>query len=172
MRVAFLACSLFFAACGEASPSTSSPMQVGAGCPFGDTSLQLEEGHSLLDPGTRPAVWQSLTPDEVCQHIVSDWLQLYRDEYEVRFGHIALSDRVVRLRKTSDLRKTGLESDDAISGHTYSDAIDLGADGSDSLPHELNHVRTGSGHDGWCIDFEPWSEQVLGINQRVYLGCR
>jgi hypothetical protein len=162
---------MFLAACGEASSSTSSPMQVGAGCPFGDTSLQVEEGHYLLAPASTVAVWRSLTPQQVCQRIVSDWLQLYRGEYEVRFGQIVLSKRVVRLRKTRDLRDTGLEGDYEIGGHTYSDAIDLGAESTASLPHELNHIRTGSGHSGWCIDFEPWSEQVLGINQRVYLGC-
>ena len=168
MRVACLACSVFLAACDGES---SLPIQVAAACPFGDTRLQIEAGHYLLDPVTTTPEWRNVSPEQVCQGVVSSWLQPYRDEYEARFGHVVLSERVVRLRKESDLRNTGLQADDAIGGHTYSDAIDLGAGSSDSLPHELNHVRTGSGHEGWCNDFEPWSEQVLGINQRVYLGC-
>lgn len=37
--------------------------------------------------------------------------------------------------------------------------------------HELNQVRVGPGHEGWCREFEPWSEAVLGVDERAYLGC-
>jgi len=60
----------------------------------------------------------------------------------------------------------------AVSGHTYENAIDLARTALETFPHELNHLRSGRGHDGWCADFEPWSEAVLGISQRSYLGCR
>jgi hypothetical protein len=169
MRAVFLACYVFLAGCEAGS---SSPIEVAAACPFGDGWVQMEAGHYLLDPDTTAPPWRSAAPQQICEGVVSTWLQPYRDEYEARFGHVVLSDRVVRLRKANDLRDTGLEGDVSISGHTYPDAIDLSAGSWESLPHELNHVRTGSGHLGWCIDFEPWSEQVLGLDQRVYLGCR
>ena len=73
----------------------------------------------------------------------------------------------MRVRAKDELTHTG----PGVVGSTSADAIDLGVDHIGAFPHELNHVRTGSGHAGWCIDFEPWSEEVLGINARTYLGC-
>ena len=60
---------------------------------------------------------------------------------------------------------------DEHTGRTYADAIDLARFDWAELPHELNHVRVGPGHEGWCLDFEPWSEAVLGIDEGAHLGC-
>ena len=72
------------------------------------------------------------------------------------------TDRRVRVRAMDELTYVG----PGVVGSTWADAIDLGVDHIRAFPHELNHVRTGSGHGGWCIDFEPWSEEVLGISEK------
>ena len=125
--------------------------------------VQIEAGHFMLteDPQTNSTVCDGIRMT----------LSHYRDEYGLRFGRQDLRDIPVRIRATEDLRTIGIESPFMVSGHTYDDAIDLAQSEWSALPHELNHVRTGSGHSGWCVDYEPWSEEVLGIDQRSYLHC-
>ncbi len=139
-------------------------MSVATTCARGDLSIEIEDGHSLLtgDPSV---------DGRECMALAAA-LRHYREEYELRFGRVNLTNVTIRLRAADDLRTTGVESQFTVSGHTYGDAIDLAGAGLEAFPHELNHLRTGLGHDGWCLDYEPWSEEVLGINQRGYLGCQ
>ena len=148
-------------ACGLGS---APPIDVAAACSRGDLTVQIEAEHPLLAGDATADAQRCATVAETLGH--------YREEYELRFDHLELNHIPVRLRVAMDLRTTGVESQFAVSGHTYGDAIDIAGTMLESFPHELNHVRAGSGHDGWCIDYEPWSEAVLGINQRGYLGCR
>ncbi|HZX43371.1 MAG TPA: hypothetical protein VFE93_16140 [Myxococcaceae bacterium] len=138
-------------------------MPIAVACSSGDLTLEIETGSDVL---------QTMSTERECCLSQLDSLSFLRGLYETRFGHLDLRGWLVRIRATDDLRNTGLDVDYSVAGHTYSDAIDLAAHENTSLPHELNHVRRGSGHGGWCADFEPWSEQVLGIDQREYLGCR
>ena len=139
-----MALGIFTCACGTAAP----PMQIGARCQRGDLRLEVEEGVPL--PG--------------CNELLAITVA-YREAYEAEFGHLDLSGVRVRFRASVFVMDGGF------TGHTYSDAIDIGQHQWQDVPHELNHVRTGPGHDGWCLDYEPWSEAVLGIDQRAYLGC-
>lgn len=89
-----------------------------------------------------------------------------RARYEERWGALALDGWAVRIRTSADFSGDHL-------GTTWPDSrtIDL-VDGQwIVLPHELNHVRMGEGHSGWCAEFEPWEEAELGLNERAYLGC-
>jgi hypothetical protein len=146
------------------SMGSAPPMSVGAACAEGDLKVEIAVGHSLLS-GDQD------TDGERCGG-VAEALEEYRREYERRFGRQQLAGIPIRIHEVDDLRSIGVEGRFPVSGHTYDDAIDLARDALEAFPHELNHVRTGAGHDGWCIDYEPWSEEVLGINQRGYLGCR
>ena len=138
-------------------------MVLGAICSRGDLRVEIEDGYSSLgdDPHQRA---------RRCS-VLAEALGKYREEYEARFGRQDLGEIPIRIRAADDLRSVGVKGQFAVSGHTYVDAIDLGRDALEAFPHELNHVRTGLSHDGWCVDYEPWSESVLGINQRGYLGC-
>jgi hypothetical protein len=140
---------LLLAGCGFGKAPT---IKVGARCAKAGLTIEVEEG-SPLD----------------CGELLAASLE-YRAEYEARFGRQDLSDYVVRFRAADVLSIPGYGGWN-ITGHTYDDVIDLAGGHADDLPHELNHVRMGPGHAGWCFDYEPWSEQVLGINQRNYLGC-
>ena len=91
----------------------------------------------------------------------------YRATYEERFGPVDLNGRVVRIRAEAIPDSDGL----AHRGMTYSDTIDLQSDNFNAFPHELHHLEVGRGHSGWCVDFEPWEEQTLGVEERAYLGC-
>jgi len=112
-------------------------------------AVACSSGDLTLEIETGSDVLQTMSTERECCLSQLDSLSFLRGLYETRF-----------------------DVDYSVAGHTYSDAIDLAAHENTSLPHELNHVRRGSGHGGWCADFEPWSEQVLGIDQREYLGCR
>ena len=129
-------------------------MRVGSECQFGDTVVQVEQGSSLACSAVLPA------------------LQGFRDAYQERFGRVDLGGRAIRVRNTGDLRTTGLSMDTGIGGETYADAIDLAGTCLECLPHEMNHARKGPGHSGWCLDFAPWTRDVLGWNQDAYLGCK
>jgi len=135
-------------ACGMGAP----PMKVGERCSSGDLVVEMELGSA-----TR------------CSDALARSDQ-FRAVYGARFGAQDLAGIPVRYRVTEFLNIPGYEGWNII-GHTYDDAIDLANGHFESLPHELNHVRTGPSHDGWCKDYEPWSEAVLGIDQRSYLGC-
>jgi hypothetical protein len=139
-------------------------MKVASTCADGALTVELEAGHFMLtgSPAANAGICDAI------RSIVST----YRDEYELRFGHQRLTRSPVRIRATEDLRATGIQASYVVTGHTYDDAVDLAQSAWESLPHELNPVRTGPGHAGWCADYEPWSEEVLGIDQRSYLGCR
>jgi hypothetical protein len=92
--------------------------------------------------------------------------QGYRALYESRFGHLDLTGIPVRYRAAIYL------DGDSHSGMTYVDAIDIAVTGRAGLPHELNHVRTGPSHEGWCLDYEPWSKTILGLDESAYLHCQ
>jgi hypothetical protein len=136
---------IFVWACG---PSNAPPIQVAETCTTGDLTIEVEAG------GAGPS----------CADLTLISQQL-RAAYEERFGHQNLDGIRVRFRGEVFIDR------ESHTGHTYADAIDLGSHQWDDLPHELNHVRTGAGHTGWCLDFEPWSEAVLGIEERAYLAC-
>jgi hypothetical protein len=91
----------------------------------------------------------------------------FRARYEQRWGALALDGWTVRIRTAATFSGDHL-------GTTWTDSrtIDLVDSQWVILPHELNHVRTGSSHDGWCAEFEPWEETELGYNERGYLGCQ
>lgn len=125
--------------------------------------MEIEDGHPVLDDDPHHRA-------RGCAAVAGALVQI-REEYEARFGHQDLASIPVRVRAVDDLRTVGVEGRYAVSGHAYADAIDLGQSAIEAFPHELNHVRTGPSHDGWCVDYEPWSELVLGVNQRGYLGC-
>ena len=144
--------------CVACGPSPAPPMAVAVSCTVGDLTVEIERGSAKLE------VMQ--TREDSCLSTVHT-LAFLRGLYEERFGRQDLTDWRVRVRAMDELTHTG----PGVVGSTSADAIDLGVDHIGAFPHELNHVRTGSGHAGWCIDFEPWSEEVLGINARTYLGC-
>ncbi|HZJ55123.1 MAG TPA: hypothetical protein VFD38_13365 [Myxococcaceae bacterium] len=147
-------------ACGVRS---APPMTVGVACVRGDLRVEIAAGHpKLTGVPDADARW--------CTELAATLAQ-YRAAYEERFGHQELVGIPVRLQAVDDLRSIGAHGRYALSGATYADAIDLARNGIESFPHELNHVRTGPSHQGWCVDYEPWSETVLGIDQRGYLGC-
>ncbi|HET9035341.1 MAG TPA: hypothetical protein VFN45_04025 [Myxococcaceae bacterium] len=147
-------------ACGVRS---APPMDVGESCARGDLRVQVAAEHPRLTGVPElDAQW--------CAELLAT-LEQYREAYEARFGHQQLAHIPVRIQAVDDLRSVGAKGPYALSGATYADAIDLALNGIGSFPHELNHVRSGPSHDGWCIDYEPWSEAVLGIDQRSYLKC-
>lgn len=138
-------------------------MVVGASCARGDLRVQIAAGHpKLTGVPELDAQW--------CLEQAATLVQ-YREAYEERFGHLQLGHIPVRVQAVDDLRSVGAKGPYALSGTTYADAIELARNGIGSFPHELNHVRAGPSHDGWCFDYEPWSEAVLGVDQRSYLGC-
>ena len=170
--ITLAALALALTGCSAFGPAPA--MSVAVECQLGDTVFQIEAGHWLLDPEKTTPGLKGAAPEHVCREIVELWLQPYREEYEARFGHVSLTEHPVRLRSAQDLRQSpGFPDhvDFSVGGHTYADAIDLAGGNFGSLPHEMNHVRAGAGHAGWCDDFEPWIESVLGMNQREYLGC-
>jgi len=132
------------AACGARD---APEITIRESCRAEDLEVQVEGGHPLS-----------------CAELLRV-TQTYRAEYEARFGRRGLGGRPVRYRDADFL------DGDGHTGRTYPDAIDLARFDWAELPHELNHVRTGPGHDRWCLDFEPWSEAVLGVDERAYLGC-
>jgi hypothetical protein len=137
-----------FIACGIAAP----PMKVGERCRSGDLTVEMELGSTIS-----------------CSDALARSVE-FRAEYAARFGGHDLTGIPVRYRTSEHLDVPGYEGWN-ITGCTYDDAIDLANGHFEGLPHELNHVRKGPGHAGWCVDYEPWSEAVLGIDQRSYLGC-
>lgn len=145
MRLTLLA--LLLAGCGAVAP----PMEVAERCAAGDLTVEVERGSSAV----------------CAQELVG--LSAVRDLYQERFGHLDLTGIRVRVRATDYVPMPDGRLD--VAGATWVDAIDLAANHTPGLGHELNHVRTGTGHAGWCIDFEPWQEQVLGYESRSYLGC-
>lgn len=149
--------ALTLGACAGSLPEPT-PMQVGERCAVGDLTVELEDGYSGASH---------------CPTLAA-FARIMEDEYDAHFGH--QGPVTVRLRNTKDLQTDGDGQDFApgwfVTGTTFEGGvIDIALGQLRALPHELNHVRTGAGHGGWCADFEPWSEQVLGINQREYLGC-
>ena len=147
MRSRFRAVSLcsLLCACGL---ETAPEIELGGRCREADLEVQVEAGHPIP-----------------CQELLRLSAN-YRALFEERFGHQSLVGIPIRYRDRDFL-------DDAHhTGWRYADAIDLGRLNWAELPHELNHVRTGPGHQGWCVDFEPWSEEVLRVDERAYLGCR
>src|SRR5262249_48466797 len=123
-------------------------IRIRESCQEGDLKVEVEGQHPIS-----------------CRELLRVTLN-YRAEYEARFGRQDLTGRPVRYRDAD------LVDRDSHTGRTYPDAIDLARFEWGELPHELNHVRAGPGHDRWCEDFEPWSEAVLGIDERAYLGCQ
>jgi len=147
---------LLLAGCGEPAPDISTE----ATCLLGAVPLVLEKGVSLH--GSAEAKCQTL----------AGVLAAYRDTFEASWGQVLLQEE----RWTLRVRVGGVVDADGHTGITYhrSRVVDVAEEALETLPHELRHVQLGRGsddHHGWCITFAPWEEQVLGLDERAYLGC-
>jgi len=112
------------------------------------------------------------SPDVACQAFASA-LGSYRDTFVERWGSVALHDEewTVRVRAGATVDAAGH------TGITYHHPriVDVAEEVLETFPHELRHVQLGRGsddHHGWCSHFAPWEEEVLGVDERNYLGCQ
>jgi hypothetical protein len=96
----------------------------------------------------------------------------YRETFVDSWGAVALEEEQWTLRV-----RAGAVADSA--GHTgvtyhHSRVVDIAEAALETFPHELRHVQLGRGsddHHGWCSNFAPWEERVLGVDENAYLGC-
>jgi hypothetical protein len=153
-------CALLLAACagcGIAAPEIDTAGQ----CNLETVPLLIEKGVTVRD-----------SPASVCQRYASI-LMNYRDTFVEWWGPVALQEEewTVRVRAGAAVDATGH------TGITYhhSRVVDVAEAALETFPHELRHVQLGRGsddHQGWCSNFAPWEEEVLGVNERDYLGCQ
>lgn len=144
------------AGCGVAAPEIATLVS----CSLHDVPLQLEQGVVVRGSAER-----------TCQSFASA-LGAYRETFEGGWGRASLEEEGWTLRI-----RAGAEADP--EGHTgvtyhHSRVVDLAEEGLETFPHELRHVQLGRGsddHHGWCSNFAPWEERVLGVDERGYLGC-
>jgi hypothetical protein len=142
------------AGCGVSAPD----IDVVASCSLGSVPVQIERGVTSPRADTC-ATYASILGE-------------YRDTFVERWGRVALQEEqwTVRVR-AGDLADT--------AGHTgvtyhHSRVVDIAEAALETFPHELRHVQLGRGsddHHGWCSNFAPWEERVLGVDERAYLGC-
>ena len=142
------------AGCGVTAPD----IDVADGCSLGSVPVLLERG--VFSAGA-----------DSCRTYASI-LGEYRDTFVESWGGVALQEErwMVRVR-------SGDVADAA--GHTgvtyhHSRVVDIAEAALETFPHELRHVQLGRGsddHHGWCSNFAPWEERVLGVDERAYLGC-
>ena len=147
-------CLAVCAGCGVSAPE----IDVATSCTLGTVPVQIEKGVS--------------SEHDSCQTFAAI-LGQYRDTFVESWGHVALQKEqwTVRVR-AGDVADT--------AGHTgvtyhYSRVVDIAEAALETFPHELRHVQLGRGsddHHGWCRNFAPWEERVLGVDERAYLGCR
>ncbi len=151
LAVLCLACC---AGCGVAAPD----IDVANRCSLGRIPVLLEQGvaaSASLGCGTYASI-----------------LGEYRQTFVGSWGDVALEEEQWTLRV-----RAGAVADAA--GHTgvtyhHSRVVDIAEAALETFPHELRHVQLGRGsddHHGWCSNFAPWEEQVLGVDERAYLGC-
>ena len=145
------------AGCGIAAPEIDT---VGR-CNLGTVPLLIEKGVTVRG-----------SPASVCQAYASI-LTDYRDTFVEWWGPVALheEDWTVRVRAGAAVDAAGHTG---ITYH-YSRVVDVAEGALETFPHELRHVQLGRGsddHHGWCSNFAPWEEEVLGVNERDYLGCQ
>jgi len=149
-------CLAVCAGCGVSAPE----IDVATSCTLGTVPVQIEKG-----------VTAGPSLQDTCRTFASS-LGQYRDTFVEGWGQVALQEEqwTVRVR-AGDLADA--------AGHTgvtyhYSRVVDIAEAALETFPHELRHVQLGRGsddHHGWCSNFAPWEERVLGVNERAYLGC-
>jgi hypothetical protein len=138
------------AGCGVAAPD----IDVAGRCTLGSLPVLLERGVASA------CATDASILDEYRQTFVESW------------GGVALEEEQWTLRV-----RAGAVADAA--GHTgvtyhHSRVVDIAEAALETFPHELRHVQLGRGsddHHGWCSNFAPWEERVLGVDERGYLGC-
>ncbi|HET9037089.1 MAG TPA: hypothetical protein VFN45_12825 [Myxococcaceae bacterium] len=145
------------AGCGIAAPE----IDTAGRCNLGTVPLLIEKGVTVRG-----------SPASVCQAYASI-LTDYRDTFVDWWGPVALheEDWTVRVRAGAAVDAAGHTG---ITYH-YSRVVDVAEGALETFPHELRHVQLGRGsddHHGWCSNFAPWEEEVLGVNERDYLGCQ
>ena len=96
----------------------------------------------------------------------------YRDLEAATWGPIPLAGWTVQVVSVAD---APVVNGVARYGATYHlvHKVVVVLDRLDVLPHELHHVALGpdsDGHSGWC-SFGAWEFEVLGFDERAYLGC-
>lgn len=143
--------ALLLVGCGGA-PQTASQMFVAAQCTSSTgITIQLES----VPAGTVSLCgWTAAMVDGL------------RASYEEKWGMLSMDGWTVRIRTAANFYGEHL-------GATWPESrtIDLVDGQMIVLRHELNHIRVGPGHDGWCNEFEPW-EESFGFNEKAYLGCQ
>jgi hypothetical protein len=142
------------AGCGVAAPD----IEVADRCNLGSIPVLLEQG-----------VAASASLD--CASYASA-LGEYRQTFVESWGAVALEEEQWTLR----VRAGAVAVPAGHTGVTYhhSRVVDIAEAALETLPHELRHVQLGRGsddHHGWCSNFAPWEERVLGVDERAYLGC-
>jgi len=143
------------AACGAPPPDIA----VAGTCALGQVPVQLEQGVA------------SGSADRACQRYARA-LGAYRDTFVEAWGSVALEQEGWMLRVRSG------ETIDS-EGHTgmtfhHARVVDVAEASLETFPHELRHVQLGRSsddHHGWCSSFAPWEREVLGVDERAYLGC-
>ena len=144
------------AGCGLAAPEIS----TAATCRVGSVPVVIETGVTTNGDGAAS-----------CRSYASA-LGSYRATFEEGWGPVTLEEEQWTLRV-----RAGASVDAA--GHTgityhHARVVDVAQELLETLPHELRHVQLGRGsddHHGWCSSFAPWEEEVLGVDERGYLGC-
>jgi hypothetical protein len=158
-------CTLLVAACagcGVAAPEIATAGRCNLGTlPLLTIPLVIEEGVAVRD-----------SPGTACQAYASILVE-YRDTFVEWWGQVALHEEgwTVRVRAGAAVDAAGHTG---ITYH-YSRVVDVAEGALETFPHELRHVQLGRGsddHHGWCSNFAPWEEEVLGVNERAYLGCQ
>ena len=145
------------AGCGAAAPD----IDVATSCRLGTIPVLLEAG-----------VTAPTSTGDTCRTYASV-LGAYRETFVEGWGPVELQEEQWTVRVRSG------EVVDA-AGHTgvtyhHSRVVDIAEAALETFPHELRHVQLGRGsddHHGWCSNFAPWEERVLGVDERAYLGCR
>ena len=142
--------------CGIAAPE----IDIASSCTLGTVPVLLEEGVMLRG-----------SPETSCRAFVSS-LTEYRATFEETWGAVALQEEKWTVR----VRAGGAADTAGHTGVTYhhSRVVDVAEEALETFPHELRHVQLGRGsddHHGWCSSFAPWEEEVLGVDERAYLGC-
>jgi hypothetical protein len=163
-RLLFLV--LAVAACGGPAGIEAPSMDMEVACEVGGLSVQLERGTAWSWDAGDP-----VTGEAACERFGAALVQ-YRSIYEARWGVLSFGTAGWKVRVRAS---TTLENGKA-AGLTYfeSKVVDLVQGAIFGFPHELHHVQLGPGsgdHHGWCIDFEPWEESVLGLSEHDSLRC-
>ncbi|MGZ6027912.1 MAG: hypothetical protein ACXWK5_00730 [Myxococcaceae bacterium] len=155
-RINLLGWLVVAAGCGVSAPD----IPLAASCTAGTIPVQLEQGVAVHG-----------SPASVCQAFAQVLVE-YRATFEADWGGVPLQEEQWTIR----VRVGSTVDADGHTGITYhrSRIVDIAEGSPETFPHELRHVQLGPGsddHHGWCRNFEPWEERVLGVDERTYLGC-